>query len=374
MARGKKHEEHVNTEAWAIPYGDLVTLLLALFVVLYSTSSVNQGKYRVLAESLVAAFRGQPSTATPVAINKPAQGKAGDSNMSGVRPTALMKLPPPNKAIEAKPNPDGASNAAGNTGVYGNPGVKDAPEAAKDAQPTGPGGLAKEPPLQYMANAIKGALKDLISKDAVRVRQGEHSLEVELRTDVLFASGVAQLEPGARTVIQQIGDIIKPFPNTIRVEGHTDSRPITTAIFPSNWELSAARAANVVQLFTQGGIERERMMVVGFGDNRPVGDNATVEGRNANRRVIIVVSDEPTPGADSAGRSSATPAELAAGAPAPGTPGATVLTAIGQQQQAAGVAPPRPKIALIALPSIGVGAAPGGGGGSSPPAESGGHH
>ena len=62
MARGKKHEEHVNTEAWAIPYGDLVTLLLALFVVLYSTSSVNQGKYRVLAESLVAAFRGNPST------------------------------------------------------------------------------------------------------------------------------------------------------------------------------------------------------------------------------------------------------------------------------------------------------------------------
>ena len=373
MAKGKKHEEHVNTEAWAIPYGDLVTLLLALFVVLYSTSSVNQGKYRVLAESLVAAFRGQPSTSTPVAINKPAQGKAGDSNMSGVRPSALMKLPPPNKAIEAKPNPDGASNAAGNTGVYGTPGVKDAPEASKDVQPTGPGGVSKEPPLQYMANAIKGALKDLISKDAVRVRQGEHSLEVELRTDVLFASGVAQLEPGARTVIQQIGDIIKPFPNTIRVEGHTDSRPITTAIFPSNWELSAARAANVVQLFTQNGIERGRMMVVGFGDNRPVGDNATVEGRNANRRVIIVVSDEPTPGSDSADRSVATPAELAAEAPAPGTPGATVLSAIGAQKAIA-VAPARPRVSLIALPSVGVGAAPGGGGSSSPPPESGGHH
>ena len=369
MARGKKHEEHVNTEAWAIPYGDLVTLLLALFVVLYSTSSVNQGKYRVLAESLVAAFRGNPSTSTPVAINKPAQGKAGDSNMSGVRPSALMKMAPAKKAIEAKPFPDQNANAAGNTGVYGTPGEK--AEEAKDVAPTGPGGDSKVPPLQYMGNAIKAALKDLITKDAVRVREGQHSLEVELRTDVLFASGVAQLEPGARTVISQIGDIIKPFPNTVRVEGHTDSRPITTAIFPSNWELSAARAANVVQLLTQTGLDRQRMMVVGFGDNRPVADNATVEGRNANRRVIIVVSDEPTPGADDAERGSATPAELAANAPPPGTPGATVLSTLAQQRAPSAV-PPKPFVSMIALPPMGASA--GGSSGGSPPPASGGHH
>jgi chemotaxis protein MotB len=369
MAKGKKHEEHVNTEAWAIPYGDLVTLLLALFVVLYSTSSVNQGKYRVLAESLVAAFRGQPSTSTPVAINKPAQGKAGDSNMNGVRPSTLMKLSPTKKAIEAKPFPDGNSNAEGSSGVYSNPGEQAEPDA-KDVKPIASTG-GRTPALQYMGNAIKAALKDLIAKDAVRVREGQHSLEVELRTDVLFASGVAQLEPSARTVIQQIGEIIKPFPNTVRVEGHTDSRPITTAIFPSNWELSAARAANVVQLLTQTGLERQRMMVVGFGDNRPVADNATVEGRNANRRVIIVVSDEPSPGADDAERARATPAELAAGAPPTGTPGATVLSALNRAPAAAGV-PPKPPIALISLPSVGVGATRGGAAPATVPAA--GHH
>ena len=373
MAKGKKHEEHVNTEAWAIPYGDLVTLLLALFVVLYSTSSVNQGKYRVLAESLVAAFRGQPSTSTPVQINKPASGKAGDTNMSGVRPTALMKMAPPKKAVEAQDTHDARSNAVGNTGVYSNAGTEEDTPDAKD-HPATRGGSSKEPPLQYMANAIKKALSDLIAKDAVRVRQGDHSLEVELRTDVLFPSGVAQLDPGARAVIAQIAEIIKPFPNTVRVEGHTDNRPITTAIFPSNWELSAARAANVVQLFTQSGIERERMMVVGFGENRPVADNGTLEGRNANRRVIIVVSEEAKPGADDEARDALTPDELAANVPAAGTPGATVLSGLARRP-APGAAPVagRPPVSLIVLPDIRTGQFPGGGGAAPAPAPSG-HH
>jgi chemotaxis protein MotB len=372
MAKGKKHEEHVNTEAWAIPYGDLVTLLLALFVVLYSTSSVNQGKYRVLAESLVAAFRGQPSTSTPVQINKPASGKAGDTNMSGVRPTALMKMAVPKKAVEAQDSHDARSNAVGNTGVYPNPGTEPDRPDAKDHLPARAAGEAQEPPLQYMGNAIKRALADMIAKDAVRVRQGDHALEVELRTDVLFASGVAQLEPAARTTIQKIGEIIKPFPNTVRVEGHTDNRPIMTAVFPSNWELSAARAANVVQLFTQTGIDRERMMVVGFGENRPVADNATVEGRNANRRVIIVVSDEAKPGEDGESRDALTPSELAENAPAPGTPGTTVLSRVKARAETPS-APARPPVSFITLPPVGVGAvAPTGGG--APPAPSGGHH
>ena len=372
MAKGKKHEEHVNTEAWAIPYGDLVTLLLALFVVLYSTSSVNQGKYRVLAESMVAAFRGQPSTSTPVSINKPASGKAGDTNMSGVRPTALMKMAVPKKALEAQDSHDARSNAVGNTGVYPNPGTEPDRPDAKDNLPVRAAGEKQEPPLQYMGNAIKRALADMIAKDSVRVRQGDHSLEVELRTDVLFASGVAQLEPTAKTTIQQIADIIKPFPNTVRVEGHTDNRPIMTAVFPSNWELSAARAANVVQLFTQTGVGRERLMVVGFGENRPVADNSTVEGRNANRRVIIVVSDEARPGGDDESRDTMTPAELAESAPEPGTPGATVLSRVKSKVETP-AAPARPQVSFITLPHVGLGS-PAPSGGAPAAAPSGGHH
>ena len=80
-------------------------------------------------------------------------------------------------------------------------------------------------------------------------------VEVEIRTDILFPSGVATLSPPAEQVLQQLAETLKPFPNSIRVEGHTDNRPISTAAFPSNWELSAARAASVVHLFTRAGMD-----------------------------------------------------------------------------------------------------------------------
>jgi chemotaxis protein MotB len=92
MARKKKHEEHVNTEAWAIPYGDLVTLLFALFTVMYAMSSVNQGKFRVLSDSMIAAFDGNPKSMQPVSIGDEQPDKGGDKPLVGVTPTALMKI------------------------------------------------------------------------------------------------------------------------------------------------------------------------------------------------------------------------------------------------------------------------------------------
>src|ERR1035438_2472685 len=93
MARKKKHEEHVNAEAWAIPYGDLVTLLFALFTVMYAVSSVNEGKFRVLSDAMIAAFRGAPKSLTPVNIGEKESGKGGDKQLTGVTPTVLLKLP-----------------------------------------------------------------------------------------------------------------------------------------------------------------------------------------------------------------------------------------------------------------------------------------
>src|SRR5580658_9740801 len=92
MARKKKHEEHVNAEAWAIPYGDLVTLLFALFTVMYAMSSVNEGKFRVLSDSMIAAFRGAPKSLEPVNIGDKQPGKGGDKPLVGIAPTALMKI------------------------------------------------------------------------------------------------------------------------------------------------------------------------------------------------------------------------------------------------------------------------------------------
>src|SRR6202789_662258 len=101
MARKKKHEEHVNAEAWAIPYGDLVTLLFALFTVMYAMSSVNEGKFRVLSDSMIAAFNGAPKTMRPVNIGEKEPGKGGDKELTGITPTVFMKVD------DKKPTADG---------------------------------------------------------------------------------------------------------------------------------------------------------------------------------------------------------------------------------------------------------------------------
>lgn len=290
MARRKKHEEHVNAEAWAIPYGDLITLLLAFFVVMYSMSSVNEGKFRILSDSLVAAFRGAPSTVAPINIgsNKPV-GKGGEGRLDGVAPTTLIRL----KHKDERDRPSGTGSVVD----LQLPGM-----AKGDVDREGDTGAGAGSALARMAGEVRVAMQELIDEGDVRVRQTAQWLEVEIRTDILFESGVAQVSPAARPVVAKLAGILAPFPNPVRVEGHTDDRPIRTAVFPSNWELSSARAANVVHLLAAAGMAPERMEVIGLGEFRPIASNATVEGRNRNRRVLIVVMEQQ--GGDGAMRSS----------------------------------------------------------------------
>ena len=123
----------------------------------------------------------------------------------------------------------------------------------------------------------------------VRVRRSDSWVAVDISTDILFGSGVARLSPAALAALQRLADVLKTFPNAVRVEGHTDDRPINTAAFPSNWELSAARAASVVHLFMDRGIAAQRLAVVGYGEFRPTTPNTTAAGRNANRRVEVLI-------------------------------------------------------------------------------------
>ncbi|MFO1467846.1 MAG: flagellar motor protein MotD [Steroidobacteraceae bacterium] len=272
MARKKKHEEHVNAEAWAIPYGDLVTLLLALFVVMYAMSSVNEGKYRILSDSMVAAFRGTPKSITPVNIgDKKPTGP--DKKMMGERPTTLMKMAVNNiRQVIALP---GAEQRAGAGGEE-----KGSEAAAR---------------LARMEHEVQQAMQELIEAHLVTVRKEALWLEVEINTDILFPSGAAGFTPKAVPVLDRLADVLKPFPNPIRVEGHTDDRPIRTAAFPSNWELSAARAASVVHQFTRAGVDPLRLEIVGFGEYHPRRPNSDDEGRNANRRVAILIMDTLAP-------------------------------------------------------------------------------
>src|SRR5690606_24437948 len=145
-------------------------------------------------------------------------------------------------------------------------------------------------------------MQHLIDRELIVVRRHGLWVEVEIRTDILFPSGVATLSPSAELVLEQLAATLAPFPNPIRVEGHTDNRPINTRAFPSNWELSAARAASVVHLFTRAGLRPERLAVIGLGEYRPIETNDTPEGRNKNRRVVLVIlSGNGMPEGDYAG-------------------------------------------------------------------------
>lgn len=274
MGRRKKHEDHVNHEAWAIPYGDLITLLLAFFVVMYAISSVNEGKYRVLSESLVAAFRGAPKSIKPIQIGDNKASTAGEGQLDGeqrsISDPRLMQLP--RESLDTRPN---------------------APTRAQELDARAREAEARaselEARLTVMADEIRQAMSDLIEMDLVRVRQTPFWLQVEVKTDILFPTGVAEISESARPTLRRLADILQPFPNPVRVEGHTDNVPIRTNRFPSNWELSAGRAASVVRLFEDAGIDPIRLAAIGLGEHRPVGDNETREGRNRNRRVVIVI-------------------------------------------------------------------------------------
>ncbi len=294
MARRKKHEEHVNAEAWAIPYGDLVTLLFALFTVMYAMSSVNEGKFRVLSDSLIAAFHGAPKTMQPVNIGERQQGKGGEKPLVGIMPTALIKLKTRDSSSDLAPR---------------DPTV---PEGKSVRAP--PGALIR------MERAVQDAMQSLIDAKLVTVRRESMWLEIEINTDILFASGAGDFTPAAAAVLDKLAEVLKPFPNPVRVEGHTDDRPIRTTAFPSNWELSAARAASVVHEFTKVGLDPLRLEIVGFGQFHPRQTNDSPEGRNANRRVAILVLERVAPGE---------PVTVVAGEKTPHNPAPGIETADG---------------------------------------------
>lgn len=280
MARRHKHEEHTNHEAWAIPYGDLVTLLLAFFVVMYAISSVNEGKYRVLSDSLFAAFRGSPRTLEPVQVGEKAVGSGADIQMTIVQQAMLDGQP--RSMLETTP-----ISAAERSHKSRHADTTYTSEVQQTEQ-----AVAQ---LEEVAEEVEQAMAGLVEKKLIAVRRHKLWVEVEIRTDILFPSGVARLSPDAVSVLQQLAGILQPFPNPIRVEGHTDNRRINTAAFPSNWELSSARAASVVHLFTQAGINPARLAVIGLGEYRPAQSNDTPEGRNANRRVLLVILSGEAP-------------------------------------------------------------------------------
>ncbi len=250
MRQQKSQDDGENLDRWLLSYADFITLLFAFFVVLYGISSINEGKYRVLSDSLTDAFKATPRSMEPVQVGE----------ISRERPDAV---------IENQHQPSAP------------------PDEARDQ-----GGQDMQLNLKEMADEIERSLSGLIRDEVVGVRRADNWLEIEINTSILFTSGSARLVDSAVPVLQRIARILKPFPNPINVEGFTDNRPINTPTYPSNWELSAARAASVVHLFTRAGVDPRRMTAIGYGEYRPIADNSTPEGRSKNRRVVLAILAE----------------------------------------------------------------------------------
>jgi chemotaxis protein MotB len=238
--------ESDNVDRWLVSYADFITLLFAFFVVMYAISSVNDGKYRVLSDTLVEAFKTPPKSLQPIQIGKPLEGQA---------PVTENNIGVP-KPIRVEP-------------------------AAQAEQP--------QTHMIQIANRIKRNLQPLIDKKLIKVTSNKLWVEVEINTSILFSSGSAELELEANEPLKKLAGMLVRLPNYIDVEGYTDNLPINNSVYPSNWELSAARAASVVQLFIKSGLDPQHLSVIGYGQYRPIADNNTVEGRRQNRRVRVVI-------------------------------------------------------------------------------------
>lgn len=246
MARKKKPEEHENLERWLVSYADFITLLFAFFVVMYAISQVNVAKYRVLSDSLVNAFKNTPTTtfSSPVRMDTKSQAASGQSQQ---------------QMIVIKKN-DSAMDAA-----------------------------RQRDRMKVIAKDLFKVMEPLVKEGQVRVTQSSRGIAIEINASVLFASGQAALERGSIKVLKAVGQVLAQVPNDIQVEGYTDNTPISTTEYPSNWELSTARASSVVRLFVDNGVTSDRLVAVGYAENRPVEANTSPEGRSRNRRVTIMI-------------------------------------------------------------------------------------
>ncbi|MBK1716724.1 flagellar motor protein MotD [Thiocystis violacea] len=276
MARRKRHEEHGNHEAWAIPYGDLVTLLMAFFVVMYAVSVVDVGKYRVLSNSLTEAF-GSQVPVEPIQIGEPSlelnlmsddvrrslapvEIQSGGATAGEVQENLVETFSPTDVAVESM--------------------LGSATEGEREH-------VRNE--IREMSAELETAMASLIEEGDIQVKPQSYWLELAINTSLLFSSGSATIEPAARPMLAEVALLLGKRDVRIHVEGHTDNLPISNTIYPSNWELSSGRAATVVNLFARTGVDPERMVAIGYGEFQPTADNLTEAGRARNRRVAVIV-------------------------------------------------------------------------------------
>ena len=265
----EEHEEHVNHEAWVIPYADLLTLLMAMFIALFAMSTVDMDKFKSLSIGFNEALGGGDLS---TGVFDPSEGGDGplDGEGNGVSPQTGGEM-----GLDKQPKSDSFLQAILQQQIEQQ--VGQAQERAS---------------LEGVQQAIESAATEGGFAGSLATRQEERGLVVTVVTDqVLFPSGSADLGTPGLDILHVVGEALKSVDNEITVEGHTDPVPISTERYRNNRDLSGARASSVVTYFESLGIDGARMSATGYADTRPLpdADNATEEGRARNRRVEIVV-------------------------------------------------------------------------------------
>lgn len=259
----EEHEEHVNHEAWVIPYADMLTLLMVMFLALFATSRVDMEKFKHLADNLRTDF-----------------GGSGGAQLVTV-----------------------GAGGAGTTPLEGGAGIFDGskpPEAAAQVSLEQKQEIVKDAAEKAAQEAVDqlGEFKKALTTESNIAGLGQgldfrlegRGLVVTVLSDaVLFAPASGSIEKDGFAMLDVVVAALKLIPNDVVIEGHTDSRPISTDKFPSNWELSTARATSVLRYFAAAGVPADRLAAVGYGETHPVADNTTPEGQARNRRVEIVI-------------------------------------------------------------------------------------
>ena len=277
--RRRRAPHHENHDRWLVSYADFITLMFAFFVVMFASSQADKTKVRRVAESVTKALEDGPSTHMRAAV---AAILGGAADQKG----------------------------AGNAAMKGPGGVKT--EGPKPAE-LSPHTAELTPSLEY----LNAQLQQEIQSGKMRVSLETRGLVVSLQQATFFPSGEDTIDPATYASLEKVATAICKLPNPVRLEGHTDSVPIHTARFRSNWELSAARSIAVLELL--GGrfnVPRERVAIAGYAETVPVAPNDSEQGRARNRRVDIVILSrqqaltEPAPvaGAGNTGAASAKPA------------------------------------------------------------------
>ncbi|OCA92224.1 flagellar motor protein MotS [Pseudobacillus wudalianchiensis] len=227
----RKPPEQKGAPKWMVTFSDLVTLVLVFFILLFSMSQIDMIKFKSIAQS----------------FNEQAIFQTNDSIVPGEYPSEEM-----NK---------------------------------KEAD-------LNEQSLDKLAREVKKYLKENGLEDTAAAIRNEQGVVLVLQEQVVFGTGDAVILQEAYPFLEKTGKLLKNIPNLVKVEGHTDNRPIKNSIYPSNWELSSARASSVIRFFIDNnGLDSERFIAVGYGDTRPLVPNTNEENMQKNRRVQIVISD-----------------------------------------------------------------------------------